>query len=173
MTKRNLLKVNATMVEQLMNGTVEKFDLGGKNSNQYVLRYDAEKRAIKVFETVFYNVYLFDDEIGKVDGVEPVDVAVNINDAFRECLGETIIEDCGEFWEIVDSISDLDDNYVVIAHCADGDVKIGGVYEEIHEAMIARDMHSHICENVEVNVCLIQIGMDEYGQYIIEYLPVA
>ena len=173
MTKRNLLKVNATMVEMLVNGTVENFVLGGKNSDQYVLHYDAEKRTINVFESAHFNTYLFPDTVGNVDGVEPVDVAVNINDAIREYLGETLIEDCGEFWEIVDSISDLDDNYVVIAHCSDGDVKIGGVYEEIHEALIVRDEHLHICEGVQVKVYLTQIGLDEYGQYIIELLPVA
>lgn len=173
MEKRFLLKVNAEMVGMLVNGTVEKFNLGGKNSNQYVLCYDADNRAVKVFETIDYNEYLFNETVGSIDGLEPEDVAVNINDAIRKYLGVTIIDDCYEFWVIVDSISELNNNYVVIAHCSDGDVKIGGVYEELDEALIVRNDHLLICEGVEVNVYLVQIGLKEYGQYIFEYLKVA
>ena len=161
------------MVEMLVRNEVKEIVLGGKNSNQYVLKFDADNRAVRVFETIDYNEYLFNETVGCVDGLEPIDVACNINDAIRKYLGVTLIVDCGEFWEMVDSISELNNNYVVIAHCSDGDVKIGGVYEEINEALIVRDDHLHICEGVEVNVYLIQIVMEEYGQYSFEYLKVA
>lgn len=72
---------------------------------------------------------------------------------------------------VVDSISDADVNYVVIAHCSDADIKIGGIYEEINEALKAREDHSHICEGVEVNVYRSKI--DEHGQCLVEYIPVA
>lgn len=72
---------------------------------------------------------------------------------------------------VVDSISDADVNYVVIAHCSDADVKIGGIYEEIHEALKTREDHLHICEDVEVNVYRSKI--DEHGQCLVEYIPVA
>lgn len=72
---------------------------------------------------------------------------------------------------VVDSISDADVNYVVIAHCSDADVKIGGIYEDINEALKAREDHLHICEDVEVNVYRSKI--DEQGQCLVEYIPVA
>lgn len=72
---------------------------------------------------------------------------------------------------VVDSISDADVKYVVIAHCSDADVRIGGIYEEINEALKTRDNHSHICEGVEVNVYRCKI--DEQGQCLVEYIPVA
>lgn len=72
---------------------------------------------------------------------------------------------------VVDSISDVDVNYVVIAHCSDADIRIGGIYEEINEALKAREDHLHICEDVEVNVYRSKI--DEQGQCLVEYTPVA
>lgn len=72
---------------------------------------------------------------------------------------------------VVDSISDADVKYVVIAHCSDADVRIGGIYEEINEALKAREDHLHICEGVEVNVYRSKI--DEQGQCLVEYVPVA
>lgn len=72
---------------------------------------------------------------------------------------------------VVDSISDADVKYVVIAHCSDADVRIGGIYEEINEALKAREDHSYICEGVEVNVYRSKI--DEQGQCLVENIPVA
>ena len=63
--------------------------------------------------------------------------------------------------------------YVVIAHCADADVRIGGIFEDINDALKARDEHLELCEDVEVKVYLARLGLDNFGEFRVELFPVA
>lgn len=63
--------------------------------------------------------------------------------------------------------------YVVIAHCSDADVRIGGIYEDINEALKAKEDHLEICEDVEVKVYLARLGLDDFGEFRVELFPVA
>lgn len=63
--------------------------------------------------------------------------------------------------------------YVVIAHSSDADVRIGGIYEDINEALKAKEDHLEICEDVEVKVYLARLGLDNFGEFRVELFPVA
>lgn len=78
------------------------------------------------------------------------------------------------FKEITPMVVKLDaKQYVVIAHCADADVRIGGIYEDINDALKAREDHLEICEDVEVKVYLARLGLDNFGEFRVELFPVA
>lgn len=65
-----------------------------------------------------------------------------------------------------------DGQYVVIADCKDGQVMIGKDgkfgFDDLDYAVAIRD--EHCFEGVEVSVCLVQKGMDEYGVVINEVI---
>ena len=69
----------------------------------------------------------------------------------------------------------VDGQFVVIADCSDGQViicKDGRISFELEDAVDIRDDHRELCKSsgIEVNVYMVQHGMDDYGQIINELI---
>ena len=102
-----LKKVNATMVENLLNGDCEEdcITLGGQY-NRYTLNYDEISQDLS-FEDEYDDCYGFGlfltDNLMNFKGYKTyVEIARCMTYVIAEAFADKIIKDCGEYWIIAE-----------------------------------------------------------------------
>lgn len=101
-----LKKVNATMVENLLNGECEEdcITLGGRY-NRYTLNYDEISEDLS-FEDEYDDCYGFGliltDNLMNFGYKTYVEIARCMTDDITEAFADKIIKDCGEYWIIAE-----------------------------------------------------------------------
>ena len=102
-----LKKVNATMVENLLNGDCEEdcITLGGKY-NRYTLNYDEISQDLS-FEDEYddcsgFGLILTDNLMNFKGYKTYVEIARCMTDDITEAFADKIIKDCGEYWIIAE-----------------------------------------------------------------------